>query len=172
MNPTMTPMNPGDGPASATSPDELLEPALVDLDTVLRQSGYQSLQPVMRPVYWGVDLDRRRRPGVPMMREPRPWPNSRFPVERQPGEPASPMHGRTNKTMPPVFGTAVPLKGLSGVIRRAAYRIPDHYTSHWMLMMVGDRVEAMGHRARRVLPVLLPLAAVATLAYRQARRRR
>jgi hypothetical protein len=101
--------------------------------------------------------------------EPRPFPHARFPPERQQGTPSSPMHGRPNKAPPPVFGTAVPLRGLSGAVRRLAYRIPDHFPSHWVLKMVGDRVESYGHRLRRALPVALPIVAVALLV-RRARR--
>jgi hypothetical protein len=134
-------------------------PEVTTAERIQQHSGYQSMQPVTRPEYWGVDLDPARRPGVPMMRhDPQPWPNTRFPPEQQPGEPASPMHGRPNKPMPAVFGTAVPLKGLSGVIRRLAYRYPDHKPRYWLLKMLGDRVDSWETRARRVLPVALPLA--------------
>lgn len=146
-----------------------LTPEVTTPETVQRRSGYQSLQPVTKPDYWGIDLDPSRRPGVPMMREnPQPFPNTRFPPERQPGEPSSPLHGRPNKPMPPVFGTAVPLRGLSGVIRKLAYSYPDHYPRHWLLMMLGDRVEWWSYNARRYLPVALPLAA-ALLFLRSAR---
>jgi hypothetical protein len=106
-----------------------------------------------------------------MRAEPRPWLNARFPPERQPGVPSSPLHGRPNKVMPPVFGTAVPLRGLSGVVRRLAYRLPDHYPSHWLLMMVGDRVEAWGHRVVRYMPLALPIAGIALIAYARRRSR-
>jgi hypothetical protein len=144
-------------------------PELSTPEKVQKRSGYQSLQPVQRPEYWGVDLDPSRRPGVPMERKPQPWPNTRFPPERQSGEPASPMHGRPNKTMPPVFGTATPLRGLSGTIRKAAYGLPDHYPSHWLLMMLGDRVDSWETRARRYLPVVAPLALLALFARRALR---
>ncbi|SEM01908.1 hypothetical protein SAMN05444354_110251 [Stigmatella aurantiaca] len=144
-------------------------PELTTPEAVQRRAGYQSLQPVQRPPYWGVDLDPARRPGVPMMRtDPQPFPHTRYPPEPQPGEPASPLHGRPNKTMPPVFGTAVPLRGLSGWVRKLAYRAPDHSPSHWLLMLLGDRVEFWGYRARRYLPVVVPLAA-AVLLLRRAR---
>jgi len=141
-------------------------PELSTPETIQKRSGYQSMQPVKRPEYWGVDLDPSRRPGVPMEREPRPWPNTRFPPERQPGEPAAPMHGRPNKTMPPVFGTSTPLKGVSGAVRKFAYSLPDHYPSHWLLMMLGDRVDSWGTRVRRALPVVLPFAVLGFLARR------
>ena len=141
--------------AEVTTPEE-----------VEKKAGYQSLQPVVRPAYWGVDRDLSRRPGVPMMREPQPWPNTRYPPERQPGEPASPMHGRPNKELPPVFGTSTPLKGLSGAVRRLAYSYPDHKPTHWFLLILGDRVDSFETRARRYLPVVVPLAALAFLGSR------
>jgi hypothetical protein len=71
--------------------------------------------------------------------------------------------------MPPVFGTAVPPRGLSGAIRLLAYRLPDHYPSHWLLLMLGDRVDSWGLRARRLLPFALPLAVLGVVV-RLARR--
>lgn len=144
-------------------------PELSTPEQVKKRPGYQSLQPVMRPEYWGVDLDPSRRPGVPMERKPQPWPHTRFPPERQPGEPTSLKHGRPNRPMPPVFGTAVPLKGLSGAVRRFAYGLPDHYPSHWLLMMLGDRLDSWETRTRRYLPVVAPLALLVLVARRALR---
>jgi hypothetical protein len=142
-------------------------PEVTTPERIQQRSGYQSMQPVTRPEYWGVDLDPARRPGVPMMRTPEPWPNTRFPPELQPGEPEH-MHGRTNKPRPAVFGTTLPLHGLAGAIRRFAYRRPDHYPSHWLMMLLGDRVDSMTYRAKKVLPFALPLAA-AVLVFRMVR---
>ena len=71
---------------------------------VQRREAYQAVQPVIRPDHWGVDLDRARRPGVPKERPPAPWPHTHYPPVRQEGQPSSPLHGRPNKSMPPVFG--------------------------------------------------------------------
>lgn len=151
------------------------EPQVTNLRTILDQSAYQSLEPVRRPAHWGVDLDRASRPGVPMMNtEPRLMENARWPVERQAGQPASPRHGRSNKPMPPVFGTALPLKGVSGMLRRLAYRDPDHKPRHWLMMMFADRVDSWGHRTRKLLP-LVGIAALVAFTLRsgtRARRRR
>jgi hypothetical protein len=61
--------------------------------------------------------------------------------------------------MPPVYSTALPLRGASGLLRRAAYRLPDHATNHWTLLLFADRVESWGRRTRKLLwfaaPVLL-----------------
>jgi hypothetical protein len=136
-------------------------PRTTTRDQVQRRSGYQSIEQPKRPSWWGIDQDPARRPGVPRMRDPQPWPNTRFPPERQSGTPAVPKHGRPNKPFPPVFGTSCPPRGLSGAIRTFAYGLPDHYPSHWFLLMLGDRVESWGTRARRVLPIALPVAVLA-----------
>jgi len=147
-----------------------MDPTVQTPDQGQQKSGYQAIQEPRKPPYAGVDLDPARRPGVPRMRKhPRPRPNTLYPPERQPGEPAVPKHGRPNKPMPPVFGTAVPLHGLSGAIRKLAYRYPDHYPRHWLLKMLGDRVDSWGHRARRIMPVALPLVALG-IVVRLARR--
>jgi hypothetical protein len=139
-------------------------PEVTTPERIQKHSGYQSMQPVTRPEYWGVDLDPARRPGVPSHRSPEPFPNTRFPPERQPGVSAVPMHGRPNKEMPPVFGTSTPLKGVSGALRKFAYTLPDHKPSHWLLKIFADRVDSWEHRARKVLPVALPLIAAGLFA--------
>jgi hypothetical protein len=147
-----------------------MQPIVSDVSTILqRESGHKSIQPVRRPAWADVDLDAARRPGVPWEREPRPFPNTRYPPERQQGEPASPMHARPGKQLPPVFGTAVPLRGLSGAVRRAAYGMPDHEPAHWMLLMLGDRIDSWETRAQRLLPVALPLTALGLLLHRLRR---
>jgi hypothetical protein len=100
----------------------------------------------------GIDLDRARRPGYGSLRGIKPWPNSRWPIERQPGTPTSFMHGRSNKTPPPVFGTDVPPRGISGQLRRLARAYPDHMARHWMLLLASDRVDLLEHRIRKALP--------------------
>lgn len=46
----------------------------------------------------------------------------------------------------PVVGTAQQPRGLSGSLRRAAYRIPEHYARHWALLMLADRVDVLEDR--------------------------
>jgi len=94
---------------------------------------------------WGVDADRRNRPGVPREVEPRKvraawWDQP----EQQTGDvdPARP----TYKPRTPVFGTAQPAQGLSGRIRQAAYKIPEYRTGHWLALLFADRVNAIEWR--------------------------
>jgi hypothetical protein len=48
-----------------------------------------------------------------------------------------------------VFGTAQPLHGVSGAIRRLAYaRFSEGRLAHWLLLIAGDRVDAWGSHLR------------------------
>ncbi|WP_345771516.1 hypothetical protein [Geodermatophilus normandii] len=97
---------------------------------------------------WGADLDPADRPSYPRLQYPADtgarWD---FP-ERQPGS-----EGRERSIehafVTPVFGTAQPLAGMSGAIRRFAYaRFSEGRLAHWMLLVVGDRVDAWEHHLR------------------------
>jgi hypothetical protein len=60
-----------------------------------------------------------------------------------------------------VFGTGQPPRGLSGLLRRAAYRVPEHRASRWALLVAGDRLDVLEHRLARALwlaPAVLALA--------------
>lgn len=123
---------------------------------------------------WGADLDRAHRPAVPREQPLRdelrpPW---TFP-ERQPatgGRERSIEH----TTLPPVFGTALPLRGLSGVIRRLSYqRFSEARAAHWLLLLAADRVEVVGHRlggARALGVVAGVIGAAAAVAVVRRRR--
>ncbi|MGY1607959.1 MULTISPECIES: hypothetical protein [unclassified Geodermatophilus] len=97
---------------------------------------------------WGADLDPAVRPSYPKLQYPADtgahWD---FP-ERQPGG-----EGRERSIehafVTPVFGTAQPLHGLSGAIRRVAYaRFSEGRLAHWLLLIAGDRVDAWGAHLR------------------------
>jgi len=71
---------------------------------------------------WGVDRRPESRPGYPLEQERR-------------------IGFDTVQGVPP-YTTTVPLKGLSGVIRRAAYKLPDWKPRRWMMLMMADRMDA------------------------------
>jgi hypothetical protein len=101
---------------------------------------------------WGVDLDKADRPSSPQERLDLPPTGAHWDLpERQADDPRrerSIEHGM----LTPVYGTAQPLHGVSGAIRRYAYA---HYSegraAHWLLLIAGDRVEAIGAHARSLL---------------------
>ncbi len=125
---------------------------------------------VQKPPFAGIDLDLSRRPGYQRNRPPAPWPNARVPPSRQQGTPSAPRHGRPGKPMPPVFSTAVPLRGLAGALRRQAYAYPDHLVRHWLVLLFADRVDSWAHHGKKLAALALPLAALALAGRRIARR--
>lgn len=100
---------------------------------------------------WGVDLDPKDRPAVPKenFNPGGTGAHWHFP-ERQPElypREMTPEH----KFLTPVFGTSCPPKGLSGAIRRYAYRYSEGRLSHWLLLMAGDRVDVLESRVTGLL---------------------
>ena len=93
---------------------------------------------------WGADLDPADRPSYPKLQYPADtgahWD---FP-ERQPGSEGR-EHSIEHAFVTPVFGTAQPLHGVSGAVRRYAYRrFSEGRLAHWALLVVGDRLDAWG----------------------------
>ena len=111
---------------------------------------------------WGVDLDPTVRPGVPKLqpKDDLTGAHWRFP-ERQPElwpRERSVEHGQ----LTPVFGTSCPPKGLSGVLRKLAYRRwSEAQTAHFLVLMAADRVDAWESHLRSVV-TLRPDPVVAT----------
>jgi len=96
---------------------------------------------------WGADLDPADRPSYPR-EKPGIETGSHwdFP-ERQP-ETYPRERSVEHAFLPPVFGTSTPLAGVSGVIRRYAYKYGEGRAAHWLLLVAGDRVDAWTHHLR------------------------
>ena len=98
---------------------------------------------------WGVDLNPADRPSFPKEQFLESGAHWEFP-ERQP-ELAPRERSTDHKFLTPVFGTAQPLKGLSGIIRRYAYTFSEGQTAHWMLLLAGDRVDVLESKVTATL---------------------
>jgi hypothetical protein len=116
-------------------------PRQIDYDLRRHRPSREELE--QRIPGWGADLDLKNRPAVPMERTPPRFihqPEGRLPQQPQRVEifvsPERP--GIT-----PVFGTDVPPKGLSGMIRRAAYKLAENDIRHWLLLLFADRVNVV-----------------------------
>ncbi|WP_166878737.1 hypothetical protein [Salinibacterium sp. ZJ450] len=98
---------------------------------------------------WGVDLDPKNPPAFPRERfDPDAtgahWDFPERQEEKWPRE-----RSIEHKFLTPVFGTATPLHGLSGAIRRLAYRrYSEGRAAHWLLLIAGDRVDAVESHLR------------------------
>ena len=98
---------------------------------------------------WGADLDPADRPSYPKLHyaPDRTGAHWDFP-ERQP-ERGPRERSIEHAFVTPVFGTAQPLRGLSGGVRRLAYRrFSEGRLAHWLLLIVGDRIDAWGSHLR------------------------
>jgi hypothetical protein len=122
------------------------------------------------PTGVGVDALPHTRPGVP--RERLDGAAAMEPPEQQRGVAVLSRQGLRAAT--PVFGTAQPARGLSGLVRRAAYRVPEHRAARWALLLAGDRLDVLEQRLARnlwVVPAAVGLAAgYAAMARALARR--
>jgi hypothetical protein len=98
---------------------------------------------------WGADLDPKDRPSVPKLQwqQDRTGAHWEFP-ERQP-EKWPRERSIEHKFLTPVFGTSCPPKGVSGAIRKLAYRrYSEGRAAHWLLLLGADRVDAFGSTVR------------------------
>ncbi len=98
---------------------------------------------------WGADLNpadrpsggRREVPGIETGahwhfpdRQPEAWPRERS-IE--------------HLMLPPVFGTSCPPRGLSGAMRKLAYRRwSEGRAAHWLVLLAADRVDAVESHLR------------------------
>ena len=99
---------------------------------------------------WGVDLDPADRPSVPRERFEPTGAHWDFP-ERQP-ETWPRERSIEHKFLTPVFGTSAPPRGLSGAIRKYAYRrFSEGRAAHWLLLIAADRVDAQESHLRSFL---------------------
>ena len=93
---------------------------------------------------WGADLDPQDRPSVPRERfDPGAsgahWDFPDRQVEKWPRE-----RSIEHALLTPVFGTSCPPTGLSGVIRKYAYRrYSEARAAHWLLLIAADRVNSL-----------------------------
>jgi hypothetical protein len=100
---------------------------------------------------WGVDLDPKDRPSVPRERYDLAPTGAHWDLpERQP-ERQRRERSIEHASLTPVFGTACPLRGLSGKLRWFAYRYSEGRALHWLVLIAADRVDAAEHHLRSLL---------------------
>ncbi len=91
---------------------------------------------------WGADLDPADRPSYPRERTDLTT-GAHWDVPDRQEETYPRERSIEHEQLTPVFGTAQPLHGPAGAIRRYAYeRFSEDRAAHWLLLIVGDRVES------------------------------
>lgn len=92
---------------------------------------------------WGADLDPADRPAVPMERTPPRLDGLHWEQPEPQPRRIEVLHSIERPGLTPVFGTSVPPSGLSGVIRRLAFRHSENDLRHWLMLLAADRVNVV-----------------------------
>lgn len=93
---------------------------------------------------WGMDADPENDPTYPMKH----WngaDHERIHYEKAPQQPATVevLRSIERPTLSRVFGTSTPPGGLSGAIRRYAFKYSEASAAHWMTLILADRVDVV-----------------------------
>ena len=92
---------------------------------------------------WGADLDPQARPAFPRERTPPRFINAHWEnLEHQPRT-VKVFHSTERPGLTPVFGTAQPPSGMSGMLRGAAFRYRENDLRHWLMLLFADRVNVV-----------------------------
>ena len=93
---------------------------------------------------WGVDADPQNDPTYPMKHR-NDGEHAGYSWERPPQQPITTeiLHSNERPNVTSVFGTSTPPSGLSGMIRRFAFRYSESSYGHWLPLMLADRVSVV-----------------------------
>lgn len=90
---------------------------------------------------WGIDADPENDPTYPM-KEWNGADHQRFNYEKPEQQPIDVeiFHSIERPGVTRVFGTSTPPKGLSGMIRRYAFKYSESTYAHWVPLVLADRI--------------------------------
>ncbi len=93
---------------------------------------------------WGVDADPQHDPTYPMKKRTN-GEHAGYSWERPPQQPINVeiLHSNERPNVTAVFGTSMPPAGLSGVIRRIAFKYSESSYGHWLPLLLADRVNVV-----------------------------
>lgn len=93
---------------------------------------------------WGVDIDPKNDPTYPMKHRTDEEQRG-YSWNRPPQQPVNieVLHSIERPNISAVFGTAMPPSGLSGMIRRLAFKDSESSYGHWLPLLLADRVNVV-----------------------------
>ena len=91
---------------------------------------------------WGIDADPQNDPTYPMKPHRTDQEQQGYNWERPTQQPIDieVLQSTERPNVSAVFGTASPPSGLSGMIRRFAFRYSENEYNHWLPLLLADRV--------------------------------
>lgn len=95
-------------------------------------------------VGWGIDANPKNNPTYPI-KNYTGADHDRLNYERAPQQPKSMevLHSNERPGITRVFGTSVPPSGLSGMLRRYAFKFSEGSAGHWMTLILADRINVV-----------------------------
>jgi hypothetical protein len=103
----------------------------------------QSIDPSTIPG-WGIDADPENDPTYPMRdvtRDDKGGMNWQRPAQQE--ENVEVLQSIERNAPPAVFGTSTPPSGVSGMLRRQAFKFSESDWTHWLMLMAADRVNVV-----------------------------
>lgn len=93
---------------------------------------------------WGMDADPENDPTYPM-KHANGADHERLNYEKAPQQRIDMeiLHSIERPNVTRVFGTSTPPSGLSGAVRRYAYRYSEATATHWMALILADRINSI-----------------------------
>jgi hypothetical protein len=106
---------------------------------------------------WGIDADPENDPQYPM-KHTNGADHERLNYEKAPQQPIDMeiLHSIERPGVTRVFGTSTPPKGLSGVVRRYAYQYSEATATHWMSLILADRINVFEEKINDFKRGILP----------------
>jgi len=106
---------------------------------------------------WGMDADPENDPTYPM-KHANGADHQRLNYEKAPQQPLDMeiLHSIERPNVTRVFGTSTPPAGLSGSIRRYAYKFSEANAIHWMTLILADRVDVIQGKINDIKHGVIP----------------
>jgi hypothetical protein len=93
---------------------------------------------------WGADLDPADRPAYPKERIPARLPGLHWTEpEQQPRTVEVLCSTERDSRITPVFGSTLPPRGVSGILRGAAFKYSENDLRHWLILLAADRTDVV-----------------------------
>ena len=92
---------------------------------------------------WGADLDHKNRPAVPMERTPPRYTPADAPTPQPQEQRVEVLVSNERPGITQLHGTVQPPSGLSGLLRRAAFKFSENDIRHWLILLGADRINVV-----------------------------
>lgn len=92
---------------------------------------------------WAVDADPDNDPTYPYRERSKDDHSGEWDRPAQQQSDVEILRSIEHKRLPAVFGTTVPPKGVSGMLRRVAFKYSESNLAHWMILMGADRINVV-----------------------------